>query len=150
MPLREPLAVLADDERDVREPGRRERERAVEQELSGGRGEEIVAAHDVRDLHRRVVDDDRELVRRDPVGAGDDEVADAARDVDRRAPCTPSSNATGPCSTRNRHAGARASGALRALRGGERGQVPGSRALVGRARGAWDAAAILRARAEAG
>ncbi len=44
--------------------------------------EVVLAADDVADPHRRVVDDDREVVERRPVGADDDEVAAEVRDVD--------------------------------------------------------------------
>ena len=44
--------------------------------------EVVLAADDVADLHRRVVDDDREVVERRAVAADDDEVAAEVRDVD--------------------------------------------------------------------
>ena len=42
----------------------------------------VLAADDVGHLHRRVVDDDREVVERRPVRADDHEVAAEVRDVD--------------------------------------------------------------------
>ena len=60
---------------------RRIAEGSLQSDLARRGGEEIAAAHDLRDVLRRIVDDDRELVREHPVGALDDEVAAAGRQV---------------------------------------------------------------------
>ena len=53
----------------------------LQEDLARRRREQVGAAHDVRDALQRVVDDDRELVGEEPVGAPDDEIADVAREV---------------------------------------------------------------------
>ena len=79
--LGELFAGGVDRDRHVQIGRRRIAEPALQEDLARRRGEQIGAAHDVRDLLQRVVDDDRELVRVEPVGAPDDEIADVAREV---------------------------------------------------------------------
>ena len=57
-------------------------ERPEQQDVLRRVREVVLAADDVGDLHRGVVDDDREVVERRAVGADDDEVAAEVRDVD--------------------------------------------------------------------
>src|SRR5205814_3342425 len=56
-------------------------EPAREKDLTRRRGEQIGAAHHVRDLLRCVVDNDGELIGVEAVGAPDDEIADIAREI---------------------------------------------------------------------
>ncbi len=60
----------------VGEAGHGRAQRAKEQYLTSRVGEVVVAADDVRDAHVTIVDDGREVVAGDAVGAHDDEVAD--------------------------------------------------------------------------
>ena len=57
-------------------------ERPEQQDVLGRVREVVLAADDVADLHRRVVDDDREVVERRAVAADDHEVAAEVGDVD--------------------------------------------------------------------
>ena len=57
-------------------------ERPEQQDVLGRVREVVLAADHVGDLHRRVVDDDREVVQRGAVGADDDEVAAEVGHVD--------------------------------------------------------------------
>ncbi len=149
--LREPRPVLADHERHVREPRRRQRERPVEQELPGGRREQVVAAHHVGDPHGGVVHHHRELIGRDAVGPGDHEVAGLRRDVVRalsvnlvleRDPALRHPQPPG------RRAGHRAGAPPPSGRGRGRSRVAGP--LVGRAVRGAGGRRDLGARAEAG
>ena len=74
--LRQPDAVVSQDERHMCERRRGRSERPVEQELADGRGEKIIAAHDLGDLHGDVVDDRGELVGGYAVRPPHDEIAD--------------------------------------------------------------------------
>jgi hypothetical protein len=79
----EPLAVGIDDERRVR-PGRgRPAEGAVQQELTGGREEEVCATDDFGDAHGMVVGDHGEFVGGEAVFAPDKEVAEVASSHER-------------------------------------------------------------------
>ncbi len=73
--------VRVDRDRHVQIRGLRIAEQPLEQDLSRRRGEEIGAADHVRHALQRVVDDDRKLIRVEPIGAPDDEIADIAREV---------------------------------------------------------------------
>jgi len=57
----------------------RKTQRVIQEQLAHGRRQEVVAAHDLVDLHRGVVHDHRELIGGDPVRATHDEVADRSR-----------------------------------------------------------------------
>ena len=57
-------------------------ERPEQQDVLGRVRQVVLAADDVGDGHRRVVDDDGEVIERVAVGANDDEVAAEVRDVD--------------------------------------------------------------------
>ena len=74
--------VRVEDERQVGEERDRVAERAEHQDLLRRVREVVLAADDVADLHRGVVDHDREVVERRAVAADDDEVAAEVRDVD--------------------------------------------------------------------
>ena len=74
--------VRVEDERQVGEERDRVAERPEQQDVLGRVREVVLAADDVADLHRRVVDDHREVVERRAVGADDDEVAAEVGDVD--------------------------------------------------------------------
>ena len=63
-------------------PRHRVAERPEQEDVLGRVREVVLAADDVADLHRRVVDDDREVVERRAVAADDDEVAAEVGDVD--------------------------------------------------------------------
>ena len=66
----------------MREPRHGVAERPEQQDVLGRVREVVLAADDVGDLHRGVVDDDREVIERRPVGADDDEVAAEVRHID--------------------------------------------------------------------
>ena len=66
----------------MREARERVAERPEQQDVLGRVRQVVLAADDVADLHRGVVDDDREVVERRAVGADDDEVATEVRDID--------------------------------------------------------------------
>ena len=68
-------AVAIEDERYVRECGRRLGQRRVDHELARRVGQVLLGAKHVRDLHRRIVHRRREVVGRKPVRAQQDEVA---------------------------------------------------------------------------
>ena len=89
--LGEPLAVGSHHQRDVGEARRGEAQRPVQQELAGGRGEQVVAAEHVGHLHGGVVHHHGELVGRDPIGPGDHEVPHRGGDVEQALPmkCVP-------------------------------------------------------------
>ena len=79
--LREALAVVAEQQRDVRMAGdRREAEQLVEPQLAAGRGEQIGPPHDVRHALGGVVDHDRQLVGDHAVAAPHDDVAARLRE----------------------------------------------------------------------
>ncbi len=89
--LAELLAVGAEDHRHVAEDGHRRPEGMVYLDLLRRVRDVVVAAEDVRDPHRDVVGDHREVVHRRPVGAEDDEVLEVLpvegdRPVDRVLP----------------------------------------------------------------
>ena len=72
---------------------RRQLESAVDQDLAGGREQEISAANDLCDLHRGVIDYDRKLIGRKAIMAPHYEVAEvtpgnktlnAKRSIDKR------------------------------------------------------------------
>ena len=80
--LGEAAAVGADDQRQVPVLGRRrEAEALLQQPLAMGRGEQVVAADDAVDPLAGVVDDDGELVARQALFGGDEEVAGRRLDV---------------------------------------------------------------------
>ena len=62
--------------------GHRVAERPEQQDVLGRVREVVLAADDVRDRHRGVVHDDREVVQRAAVAADDDEVAAEVGDID--------------------------------------------------------------------
>ena len=74
--------VGVEDERQVGERRHLVAERPEQQDVLGRVRDVVLAADDVGHLHRRVVDDDGEVVQRRPVRADDDEVAADVRDVD--------------------------------------------------------------------
>ena len=97
-------AVRVEDEREVGEPGHLVAERLEQQDVLRRVREVVLAPDDVADLHRRVVDDHREVVQRRPVAANDHEVtADvggvdldlAADEVLEDAPCPPRPGSAG-------------------------------------------------------
>ena len=47
----------------------------VKQNLTCCRGQQVVATHNLIDVHEGVIDDDSELIREDTIGAVHDEVA---------------------------------------------------------------------------
>ena len=67
----------------MREAGRGQPQEPVEESAPGGRGQEVVATHDLGHAQRRVVEDDRGLVGRAVGRARDHEVAHGRRDVNR-------------------------------------------------------------------
>ena len=77
--LGELLAVVAVDQRHVRELRRRPAHGLEDRDLPGGVGQVIVAADDVGDAHVVIVDHDREHVGRLAVGAQQHEIVDVAR-----------------------------------------------------------------------
>ena len=72
------LAVVGEDQRRVQVARRRQAQRALQVDLARGVVGQVLAAHDVGDALRRVVDDHRELVGPQAVGALEHEVADGA------------------------------------------------------------------------
>ena len=80
MALGQPRPVGAEYEWHVGVARGRQPEQPCQQDLARRRVGQVGAADDLADALRRVVDDDRELIRRDAVGPADDEVVD-----DRRA-----------------------------------------------------------------
>src|SRR5439155_6275127 len=76
--LRQLLAAGEDRDRVMQIRWRWQPELALQPNLAGRRREQISAAHDMRDRLRGVVDDDRELIGKDSVGALDDEITDVA------------------------------------------------------------------------
>ena len=74
--------VRIEDERQVGEPRLGMAERPEQQDVLGGVREVVLAADDLADLHRRVVDDHGEVVERRPVAADDHEVATEVDDVE--------------------------------------------------------------------
>ena len=53
-------------------------QRAINEQLPKGRGEQIFATHDLADLHGVVVDRDGELIGRDIVASPDDEITEVS------------------------------------------------------------------------
>src|SRR5439155_3464928 len=76
--LRQLLAAGQDRDRVMQIRWRRQPELALQPDLARRRCKQISAAHYMRDLLGSVVDDDRELIGEDAVGALDDEIADVA------------------------------------------------------------------------
>ena len=74
--------VGIEDERQVGEARHRVAERPEEQDVLGRVREMVLAPDHVGHLHRRIVDDDREVVERRAVAADDHEIAAEVRDVD--------------------------------------------------------------------
>src|SRR5258706_4186404 len=74
--LGQPLAGRAGDEAGMRPPRLAQAQQAIEQDLPGGGGKQVVASQHLGDAHRRVVDEHRELIGEDAVGAAQHEVAD--------------------------------------------------------------------------
>ena len=64
------------DERHVREAGRREPERLVQEQLPRRVRDVILASDHIRHLHQRIVDHDGEVVGGVAIGADDDRIAD--------------------------------------------------------------------------
>ncbi len=79
-------AVGIEDEGQVREGRRLSAERPEEQHVLGRVGEMVLAADDVADAHGDVVHDDREVVQRGAIRAGDDEVAAQRARIDGHVP----------------------------------------------------------------
>ena len=78
MPLGQAAAIFADHEREMEKGWQgRQIERLEDQDLSGGGIEKIVAASDIRDAERMIIDHGGELVRRLAGLGPDDEVANA-------------------------------------------------------------------------
>ena len=73
--LRKRRMVGSEHERQVRERRRLQTERLVEQDLPRGVRDVIFASNHVRDLHRGVINDDGEVVRRAAVRSQDDRIA---------------------------------------------------------------------------
>ena len=81
MPLGQALAVKSEHQRHVGVGRRRQSEQLLQRDLPGRRREQVIAAHDVADAIRRVVDDHRQLVGVQAVGAAHDDVADVCREL---------------------------------------------------------------------
>jgi hypothetical protein len=79
MPFRQRRVIGAHDEREVRKGRRRPAERLVQQHLSRGIGDVILAADHVRDLHQRIVDHDGKVVGRYAIGPQQHGIADDLR-----------------------------------------------------------------------
>jgi len=79
--LRQFFAGRVERDRNVQIRHLRQAEQPLQMDLSWRRRQQVRAAHDVRHLLRRVVDDDGELVREEAIRAPHDEVADVAREV---------------------------------------------------------------------
>jgi hypothetical protein len=75
-------AIRVEDEGQVREPRDIVAKGPEQEDVLRRVGEVVLATDHVRDLHRRVVDDDREVVERRAVVPNDHEVATQVRDVD--------------------------------------------------------------------
>ena len=71
-----------EDEREVGEPRDLVAQGPEQEDVLRCVGQVVLAPDDVRDIHRRVVDDDREVVERVAVGPDDDEVPAQVGDVD--------------------------------------------------------------------
>jgi hypothetical protein len=102
----------------VRVAGGVEPEQPRDEQLTRGRVEQVVAAHDLADPLVGVVDDDREVVRRRAVVAPQHEVVDDGLDRSVDAVDEADPLGAGVESQRGRAAGGLAPGALR------RGQAP--------------------------
>ena len=76
VPFRQLRPVGSEDQRHVRELRRPPYEGAVDQHLAVRVRQMFDGPNDVGDLHLVIVDDDGEVVRRQPVGADQDEVAE--------------------------------------------------------------------------
>ncbi len=81
--LGEPLAVGVNTQRRVRPGGRYPAERAIEQELTGRREQQIGTADDFSDAHDMIVGDDREFVGREAVLTPDQEIAEVTSGDER-------------------------------------------------------------------
>ena len=79
VPLGQFLAVGAEHRRHVGHRRDGPAERPIDEEMFRHRGEPLLAAHDVADRHRVVVDDHREVVGREAVRLQEDLVFDRAR-----------------------------------------------------------------------
>jgi len=69
------VAVRVEHQRDVQVAGCRQPEQALQQDLPGRRADEVGTAHDVGDSLRPVVDDDRQLISPQAIGAAQHEIA---------------------------------------------------------------------------
>jgi hypothetical protein len=76
VPLRQKRVVRSHHHRHVREIRRRKPKRLVEQNLPRRVRQMVFPADHIRHLHQRIVDHDREVVRRKTLGANDDRIAD--------------------------------------------------------------------------
>jgi hypothetical protein len=126
MPFRESHAIVAKNERHVSKRRCGCSECTVEQELSNGGRQQIVPSDDLVDLHRDVVDDHRQLIRRHAIGSAHDEVADRCR-LGHEATVNPIFYGTMAAgSTRNRQACGRPAAILMADSSSRRSRhVPG-------------------------
>ena len=75
VPFRQPLAVFVTHQLAVEKFRRRKTKRAIQQNLPRGADEQIRAAHDFGNVHRRIVHRARKLIRRHAVAAPDDKIA---------------------------------------------------------------------------
>ena len=75
MALRQLRVIGPEHHRDMTEERRLPADRLVEQQLPRRVRDVIFAANHMADLHQRIVNDNREVVGRDPVGPDEDEIA---------------------------------------------------------------------------
>ena len=135
------------------EPRRRRSERLVQRQLSGRRRQQVVPTNDLLDRHRRVVDDDRQLISGHAVGAAQDEVVDAAlpHRLDRAVDAVDEGDPFATSSEANHRRATGRSGARLDRSGGLRATGPGiAGAFVVAAMGRAGGAGHLGARAGAG
>jgi len=59
----------------MKEPRRRKIERTIEKQLTKGRDAQIFPAHNFRDVHGGIINDDRKLIGRHIIASPDDEIA---------------------------------------------------------------------------
>ena len=76
MPFRQRRVIRPHHQREMRELRRGEAERAVEQQLTRGVRNVILATDHVRHLHQRIVDHDGEVVGGPAVGSHQHRIAD--------------------------------------------------------------------------
>src|SRR5690606_17303929 len=74
--LSEPLPKIVCHQRTVNERGQRLPKGSQEQDLPKGRGDQVRAAHDLRDAHLSIIDRTRQLVARKIVLPPDQEIAE--------------------------------------------------------------------------